>query len=180
MDFKSALRGLEKEFDSFIQEVEGFFTPGFGKYTGYGEFVDNFAVDFTPELGFVGMEESVLVKEGEVENEKVEEVEIETQEPEEIDFDDEVVFRNYVRAYRKPPVYAGWEVRRVAAHHMGYGVLGRCFPYSGIIEIRGDLYGDDFQEVLTHEIIHMQNPGASELDVRQLTRMRLSFTPRWH
>ncbi|MBI4181589.1 MAG: hypothetical protein HY520_01320 [Candidatus Aenigmarchaeota archaeon] len=103
-------------------------------------------------------------------------------EPEKITFPDpDVTFRTYTRSYpRTGLVYGGWDVHRVPAHEMGYGILGRCWPTTGRIEIRSDLYGDDFIEVLTHEATHMTNPDAPEQDVREMTRRKLSFSARWH
>jgi len=87
----------------------------------------------------------------------------------------------YLLVYQpKRPDYFGWVIRRVPRQQLGYGVLGRAFPYFGLIEVASDLYGNDFEEVKTHEILHMTHPEKSEHDIRMLTKMSLPFTPRWH
>lgn len=89
----------------------------------------------------------------------------------------------YARKYHRIGLtYPGMSIERVPADVLGYGVLGRCFPYSdtGLIQIRNDLYGDDFTEVLTHELKHMAHPEMSEDEIRQETRRKLPFTPRFH
>lgn len=162
MDLLSSLKKLETEF-------EDFFPPGFDKYNAYTPFQENFTADFTVEL--TGMNEiDDAVKEAE---EKAQQNEMEDE--------GEMNPHPNPNKYKKLGFfYPGFEIRRVPAHSLGYGVLGRCFPYSGIIEIRNDLYGDEFSEVLTHELTHMANPQWSELDVRIATRNKLPFSPKWH
>ena len=170
MDISRALEKLKIEWEDFFRAAEDFFSPGWDKYNSYSSFSENFTADFNLENGFTG----------EIEN-KTDLFEKESKEENNEFFDNEDEFKAYVRRYRKTGFfYPGIEVRRVPAHQLGYGVLGRCFPYSGIIEIRQDLYGDEFSEVLTHELTHMANPHWGELDVRMATRMKLPFTPRWH
>lgn len=76
--------------------------------------------------------------------------------------------------------YNNIEIRKVPRFRLGYNVLGRAFPPSGLIEIAEDLYGQDFQEVKTHEMLHIKHPQKSEYEIRQLTRLSLPFPPRWH
>ncbi len=66
-------------------------------------------------------------------------------------------------------------VQRVPQHMLGYGVLGRCYTGSRLIQIRDDLYGKDFQEVDVHEQKHAVNPGMSEPEVRLWTRTMLGY-----
>ena len=80
----------------------------------------------------------------------------------------------------RKPEYFGWIIRRASRLELGYGVLGRAFPYRGLIEVASDLYGNDFEEVKMHEILHMQHPEKSEMEIRMMTRMALPFTPHWH
>lgn len=170
MDLQDSLRKLETEWDEFFQSVEEFFSPGFDKYNAYSSFAENFAVDAT-ENGFTGEVQDPPEEKEESVEELFERVEKEAEEE----------FKKYVRRYRSSMLpYPGIEIERVAAHMLGYGVLGRCFPYSGLIQIRSDLYGDEFAEVLTHELTHLQNPHWGELEVRMATRMKLPFTPKWH
>lgn len=71
-------------------------------------------------------------------------------------------------------------IRRVPRYSLGYRVLGRAFPLMKRIEIASDLYGQDFEEVKTHEIIHVRHPELSEADVRRRTRQSLSFSARFN
>jgi hypothetical protein len=82
-----------------------------------------------------------------------------------------------------PPLsvyYNNLEIRKVPRFKLGYNVLGRAFPSIGLIEIADDLYGQDFQEVKTHEMLHIKHPEKTEYEVRQLTRLVLPFSPKWH
>ena len=169
MDLLPSLRKLEMEFEDFFETLEDFFSPGFDKYNAYSPFQEDFNADLTMENGFTGMNEiDEAVQEAEAIEQKLED-------------EGETSPHPNPNKYRKLGFfYPGFEIRRVPAHALGYGVLGRCFPYSSIIEIRNDLYGDEFNEVLTHELTHMANPHWSELDVRIATRQKLLFTPKWH
>lgn len=76
--------------------------------------------------------------------------------------------------------YLGVMIRRVPPEVLRPQVLGRAFPSLGLVEIRNDLYGNDFEEVKLHELMHMSHPSKSEYEIRQLTRMALPFSPRFH
>ncbi|MBI2675242.1 MAG: hypothetical protein HYX24_02195 [Candidatus Aenigmarchaeota archaeon] len=76
--------------------------------------------------------------------------------------------------------YMGVVIRRVPRWHLGYGVLGRAFPFYGLVEIAQDLYGKDFEEVKTHELMHIKYPDRPENEIRQMTKVALPFQPRWH
>ncbi len=85
------------------------------------------------------------------------------------------------------PAHAGYSsyygdiiIRRVPRYNLGYGVLGRAFPRLRLVEIASDLYGQEFDEVKTHEILHVKNPGMSEMEIRRLTKEILPFAPRFH
>ncbi len=80
---------------------------------------------------------------------------------------------------RTTHIPAGVEIIRVPKDCLGYRVLGRAFPRLGLIEIADDLHGNDFEEVKTHELMHMENPTASEYEIRALTRIRLPFQVKW-
>jgi len=150
---KSLLKELEKNIEELFDALDGFFSPGFDKYNAYSSFTENFSVDTLDTE-----ERSVLENSDNTSLDK---------------FD--------TSTYRSPMIfYPGIEIRRSSSSELGYGILGRCFPYSGIIEIRNDLYGDDFFEVLTHELTHMHNPHLNELEVRAATRLKMPFTPKWH
>ncbi|MBU0530673.1 MAG: hypothetical protein ABIH52_02925 [Candidatus Aenigmatarchaeota archaeon] len=102
-------------------------------------------------------------------------------EEEDIEEEDSELMNPYILVYKPArPDYFGFVIRKVSRQQLGYGILGRAFPYLGLVEIASDLYGNDFEEVRTHEILHMQNSEKSEMDIRTLTRMSLPFTPRWH
>lgn len=67
-------------------------------------------------------------------------------------------------------------IQRVPSHILGYGCLGRCYTGTNLIQIRDDLYGNDFDEVYVHEILHAINPMLDELDVRRQTRHMFDYT----
>ncbi len=76
--------------------------------------------------------------------------------------------------------YLGVTIRRAPASTLGRGVLGRAFPSYGLIEILDSLTGNDFEEVKAHELMHIAYPQKSEYEIRQLTRLSLPFSPRFH
>ncbi len=67
-------------------------------------------------------------------------------------------------------------VERMPQHILGNGVLGRCYPALGVIQIRDDLYGRDFEEVDVHELKHAISPHMSEYQVRFWTRAMFDYT----
>lgn len=162
----TTLEKLKEELDRMTEELLGLFNAD--TMPEYKHSRKGYSI--LPSLNF---EEKILgVDDTENLNSEEEENDSEEQEEE---------INQYVPVYRSPkPDYFGWIIRRVPKHELGYGILGRAFPCMGLIEIAADLYGNDFEEVRTHEILHMQNPEKSELDIRMLTRMSLPFTPRWH
>jgi len=64
----------------------------------------------------------------------------------------------------------GLVVRRVPQNILGTGVLGRAFLGQNYIEILDSLSGNAYQEVLTHEILHIIYPQKREAEIRHLTR----------
>ena len=64
----------------------------------------------------------------------------------------------------------GVVVQRVPQYILGTGVLGRAFIGQNYIEILDSLVGDAYQEVLTHEVFHIQYPEKKEMEIRQMTR----------
>ncbi len=71
-------------------------------------------------------------------------------------------------------------VTRASGYTLGEGVFGRTWTATGSIEILDSLYDNDFQEVLLHEVLHNLYPNDSEWMIRQKTKDRLWFEPRWH
>jgi len=71
-------------------------------------------------------------------------------------------------------------VRKVPQYALGTGVLGRTWPGTGVIEILAGLYGDDFNEVLMHEVLHNIYPSDSEGTIRYKTKQRMSFPTKWN
>ncbi|MBN2367925.1 hypothetical protein JXC34_02825 [Candidatus Woesearchaeota archaeon] len=67
-------------------------------------------------------------------------------------------------------VPSGVTVRRVPQGVLGNGVLGRAFIFQNYIEILDSLTGNAYQEVLTHEVLHILNPEKKEMEIRQMTR----------
>jgi len=76
--------------------------------------------------------------------------------------------------------YGDVTIKKVPRYWLGYRVLGRAFPGLRLIEIASDLYGPEFEEVRTHELIHVRNPQLGESEVRRLVREILPFAPRFH
>ena len=71
-------------------------------------------------------------------------------------------------------------IKRVPKAVLGEGVLGRSFPGLKIIEIRNDLYGMDWEEVLRHEMNHVNFPYLTENQIRTKTKQELPFQSRYH
>jgi len=70
----------------------------------------------------------------------------------------------------------GVVVRRVPQNILGNGVLGRAFIHSNYIEILDSLMGNEYQEVLTHEVLHIMYPEKREMEIRQITRNYIGNT----
>ncbi len=64
----------------------------------------------------------------------------------------------------------GVVVRRVPQNILGNGVLGRAFIHQDYIEVLDSLMGNEYMEVLTHEVFHIMYPEKREAEVRQMTR----------
>ena len=76
--------------------------------------------------------------------------------------------------------YGDIRIKRVSRYSLGYRVLGRAFPRLRLVEVASDLYGREFSEVKTHEILHVRHPELSEWEIRRMTRDILQFAPRFH
>jgi hypothetical protein len=77
-------------------------------------------------------------------------------------------------------VPTGVTVRRVPSHILGNGVLGRAFIYSNYIEILDSLLGNEYLEVLTHEVMHIRYPEKREMEIRQITKNYLGDKTIYH
>ena len=90
--------------------------------------------------------------------------------------------RNRVSYYQSFAVYtpAGAAIQRVSQAALGAGVLGRAFPGLGVIQILDTLYGQEFQEVMKHEVNHILYPFLTEHQIRQKTRQELPFYASFH
>ncbi|MBI4148853.1 hypothetical protein HY491_00235 [Candidatus Woesearchaeota archaeon] len=90
--------------------------------------------------------------------------------------------RNGINYYQSFAVYtpAGTSVQRVSQAALGHGVLGRAFLGLGIIQILDTLYGQEFQEVMKHEVNHILYPFLTEHQIRQKTRQELPFYASFH
>ncbi|MBU1202376.1 MAG: hypothetical protein KKA51_07795 [Nanoarchaeota archaeon] len=71
-------------------------------------------------------------------------------------------------------------VTRVPHYSLGTGVLGRTWTNTGIVEILDSLHGNDFEEVLMHEILHNIYPSDPEWTIRDKTRDRMWFDTKWN
>ena len=65
---------------------------------------------------------------------------------------------------------SGVTVRRVSQNSLGNGVLGRAFIGQNYIEILDSLSGNAYQQVLTHEVLHIIHPEKKEMEIRNMTR----------
>jgi hypothetical protein len=65
---------------------------------------------------------------------------------------------------------SGVTVKRVSQNTLGNGVLGRAFIGQNYIEILDSLSGNAYQEVLTHEVLHIIHPEKKEMEIRNMTR----------
>ena len=72
------------------------------------------------------------------------------------------------------------KIKRTSQVVLGNNVLGRSFPGLKIIEIREDLYGTDWEEVLRHEMNHINFPYMTENQIRTKTKQELPFHPKYH
>ena len=72
------------------------------------------------------------------------------------------------------------KIKRVPQAVLGKGVLGRSFPGLKIVEIREDLYGKEWEEVLRHEMNHINFPYLTENQIRTKTKQELPFQSRYH
>jgi hypothetical protein len=64
----------------------------------------------------------------------------------------------------------GVVVRRVPQNILGNGVLGRAFIHQNYIEVLDSLVGNEYTEVLTHEVFHIMYPDKHELEIRNMTK----------
>jgi hypothetical protein len=92
----------------------------------------------------------------------------------------------YCTIFQKKQLYnfyvympGGLILERVSHHALGPGVLGRAFPGLNLIQIREDLYGNDFEEVKKHEVNHIIFPYLNESEIRSKTKSELPFYTRF-
>ncbi len=83
--------------------------------------------------------------------------------------------RNKAKKIKEPKhqnlyVPTGVIVRRVPSHILGTGVLGRAFLHQNYIEILESLMGNNYIEVLTHELLHLEHSHYGEMKIRMMTR----------
>ena len=66
-------------------------------------------------------------------------------------------------------------IRRVPQSVLGPNVLGRAFVFAKYIEILETLQGIDYEEVKTHEILHVRYPFEPEEKIRERTRATVPY-----
>ena len=71
-------------------------------------------------------------------------------------------------------------VEVVPQYVLGDNVLGRAFVYQNRIQILNTLSGNDYHEVLTHEMFHIKHPEMSETNIRLMTRNYVGENARYH
>lgn len=159
----SLLEEIEREFEKITEEITDLFSIELKKDVNYSK-IDSYLS--CPSFNLDEDDEECESEETKEDDEKSEQEKI----------------NPYLLIYvhPKPQYYPGVEIRKVPRHVLGYNIMGRAFPYMGLIEIASDLYGNDFEEVKTHEILHIQNPGMSEENVRIMVKHMLPFQPRFH
>lgn len=69
----------------------------------------------------------------------------------------------------------GVTIRRVPQSVLGPNVLGRAFVFAKYIEILDTLHGADYEEVKTHEILHVKYPFEPEEKIRERTRALVPY-----
>lgn len=74
----------------------------------------------------------------------------------------------------------GLVVRRVPQNILGNGVLGRAFIHLNYIEILDFLIGDEYMEVLTHEVLHIMYPNKKEVEIRMMTKYQVGEKSIYH
>ncbi|MEK6916153.1 MAG: hypothetical protein AABW92_00255 [Nanoarchaeota archaeon] len=100
--------------------------------------------------------------------------------------EEETIWKNYVKHESKQEkdygmfVPSGVMVRRVPQNILGNGVLGRAFIHSNYIEILDSLIGNEYLEVLTHEVLHIVHPDKGEMTIRQMTRYQVGTKTTYH
>lgn len=77
-------------------------------------------------------------------------------------------------------VPTGVTINRVPQNVLGTGVLGRAFIYQLHIEILDSLVGNAYQEVLTHEVLHIIHPEKKEVEIRSMTKMYVGAKSVYH
>lgn len=156
IDNYSTERGFYSEMPSNNMEIEIPFLTSNG-FAGFGE------IEELPEKNYDKY--NILIEEEEDNEDEEKEEETKQQFP---------VQTN------SSPYYGNIVIKKVPKYVLGYHVLGRAFPYLGLIEIAADLYGQEFEEVKTHEILHIKHPQASEMEIRRMVKEILPFSARFH
>ena len=68
---------------------------------------------------------------------------------------------------------------RAPESELGRGVLGIAYIGSNLVKVLDTLHGDDFKEVLRHELLHIQYPAATEGWIRQRTKQEMLFPTKY-
>ncbi len=71
-------------------------------------------------------------------------------------------------------------VLRASQAELGDNVLGLAYPGLKLVKILDCLCGNDYKEVLQHELNHIFFPHMSEQDIRYMTKRELPFYTRYH
>jgi len=75
----------------------------------------------------------------------------------------------------------GWvTVVKASKMELGEGVLGVAYPGLKLVKVLGTLEGNDYQEVLKHELNHIFFPHENEQNIRYMTKRELPFYTRYH
>jgi hypothetical protein len=65
---------------------------------------------------------------------------------------------------------AGVKVHRAPVSEFGSNLFGLAYPATGDVYVRDDLQGDEYIEVLFHEVSHVQYPHFSEQQNRSFVK----------
>jgi hypothetical protein len=74
---------------------------------------------------------------------------------------------------------SGLRVVRASEGELGKGVLGVAYIGLGLIKILDNLYGQEYQEVLKHEVLHHQYPHEAESSIRKMTMNALPYPTKY-
>lgn len=90
-------------------------------------------------------------------------------------------YRSYNRPDQSYVHVPSWvRQERASMREFGPSLFGLANTYSGLVRIREDLVGNQFTEVLLHEVLHQLYPNESEQGIRKMVLSRLGSAATIH